>query len=770
MRFRSAILIYALIVALAVPSSIAVAWAKAASADLRTFVTLHVNTIDQGETVAVVRGSDVLIPIAVLESAGVHGLKGKREKIRGQEYVSLASLSPDVTFAFNIDSLALDVTVKPLHLGSVSLNLANNRPAHIEYSTGSSSYLNYALTDASGGLESAFFDGGIGHGQDSFHYSFTAQSAHALRRGLIYYQMDDRETTVRREFGDLNANSGDLGGSMYLAGFGIARAFDLDPYAIYFPLPSLSGVATTPSVAAIYVNGVLVQRVNLPPGSFNLGNLPVTTGSANTQVVLTDAFGRTQTYSQNYYTAASLLKPGLTDYQFSAGLLRQNAFAIGDSYGPAAAVGRYRIGLNDSLTAGGRIEATTQLISGGPVFDFKLPVGYFHVALSASEDGGLGGAAASIGYGYSALHFGISLSALAQGPYYATISQAPALDRTVSAYNASGSLQVGHGSTVSVQYNRRRMRDSGTNDQLSVSDTLPLRRGYAFTLTAERDTSTNGAPVTGVTGMLNFSVGRADASITEQTGSTQDSTIAVQQSPAGRYGLGYAANYDPSFHHALNSSVLYRSQYGDAQIDYGTADQTPTTSALRLSGGIAAIGGGLYATRPVLGSYALVDVPGVPNVGVYYENELMGKTDREGKLLVPDLLPNFGNAIRIDDANVPINTSIQNVQQLVAPAAQAGALVTFAAEQLHALDGVILINLAGKSIVPEYGDLTLAGGDGFSAESVLGKNGEFYLENVPAGKYRAHVVFRQGTCEFDFVAPATDAVLVKLGTLGCAVP
>jgi len=56
----------------------------------------------------------------------------------------------------------------------------------------------------------------------------------------------------------------------------------------------------------------------------------------------------------------------------------------------------------------------------------------------------------------------------------------------------------------------------------------------------------------------------------------------------------------------------------------------------------------------------------------------------------------------------------------------------------------MLISFTGKSIVPEYGDLTLADGKGFQAESVLGKNGEFYLENIPAGRYRATVIFRQG--------------------------
>ena len=82
------------------------------AADLRAFVTLHVNTLDQGETVAILRDKDVLVPIDALEQGGIHGLGGKRETIRGQIFVSLASLAPAVVYNLNEDSLSLDVTVQ----------------------------------------------------------------------------------------------------------------------------------------------------------------------------------------------------------------------------------------------------------------------------------------------------------------------------------------------------------------------------------------------------------------------------------------------------------------------------------------------------------------------------------------------------------------------------------------------------------------------------------------------------------------------------------
>jgi outer membrane usher protein len=773
---QGALLLLAPTALLAVPSIVdnagpllRVAWAKDGTSDIRTFVTLHVNTIDQGETVAVIRGDDVLIPLAALEQAGVHNLGGKRETLHGETYVLLSSLKPDVTFKLNIDDLSLDVTVAPSHFGTVAMNVYNIRPKGIVYTSSSSSYINYALAATSGGTDSAFFDGGVNHAQDSFHYSFTAQRDDAIRRGLIYYQMDDRDGEVRRVIGDLAAASGDLGGSSFIAGYGVSRDFSLDPYAIHFPLPSLSGVVTSPSVANVYINGVLVQRLDLPPGAFNLNQLPITAGNGNAQVVVTDAFGRSTTYSQQYYAVPQILTPGITDFQYAAGLLRQNAFAAGDSYGPAAAVGQYRVGVNDSLTVGGRFEATPNMVSAGPAADFRTPIGLFHVAAAASADGGYDGLAGEISYQYTAPRFGLGGSVFAQGPYYANISQPLNEDRPTFAVTSFASVPLGRMTFLTFQYSRRKMRDSGTNDQLGLFDTITLPHGYSVTLSAQRNTSTTAAPTMGFTSSLNMAMGRTTATVTSQTGTTKDSGLQIQQSPPGRYGLSAFAVYDPSYNHSLNGSMLYSSQYGNAEVDYSTADGSSFTDAARLSGGVAFIDGGTYPTAPVLGSFALVDVPDTPGVEVYLENQPVGKTNGNGKLLVTDLLPNYGNPIRIDDKDVPVNTSIQTVERLIAPPDQAGAVVTFAAQRLVALTGNLLITLKGRSVVPKFGQLEIEGHD-FDGRSVLGENGEFYLENVPPGTYAAHILFADGECRFEFTAPSTDKALVRMGTLQCAMP
>ena len=355
---------------------------------------------------------------------------------------------------------------------------------------------------------------------------------------------------------------------------------------------------------------------------------------------------------------------------------------------------------------------------------------------------------------------------LAQGPYYSTISQAPSLDRTTSSIAAFAGAPVGKGSTLSLEYAWRKMRDSGTYNQLSLTGSLPVLHGSSLAVTAERDTSTSAAPETGISAALNFQVGRASATVTGQIGTTKDENVTIQYTPETRYGLGYNASYDPAYGNSLNASLLYRSAYGNAELDYGATSGSASSTALRLAGGVAFIDHGIFLSPPVTQSYALVEVPGTPGVGVYLENQFVGKTNAQGRLLVPDLLPNFGNPIRIDDKDVPFNTSIQTLEKLIAPAVNAGAVVTFAAERLHAITGTIVVERGGTAVVPKYGQLTIED-KAFHAESALGEVGEFYLENVPPGKYAARVLFTGGECDFEFVSSATDKVLDKVGALQC---
>lgn len=734
------------------------------AADLRAFVTVHVDTIDSGEALAVLRGNDVLIPLSTLEQAGIHGLQGKRETINKEVYVSLASLAPGITFNLNEDQLTLDITVQPKYLPSVQLDLVRTRPPNVEYTGAHSAYVNYAVNETSSGQGTGFVEGGISTGSHILYDSFNLATGNSAHRGLTYLENDDRLRSVRQVYGDFVETTGDLGGSAFLGGVASARAFDLDPYAIHYPLPGFSGAVTSPSTADVYVNGVLTSRIDLAPGNFDFTRLPVANGSATTQIVVTDAFGHAQTFTQSSYISSDLLIKGTTDFEYAAGLIRSNAFQVGDRYGPSAVMGHYRLGVSDSLSFGGRMEIGNQVLSLGPSFDLGLRPGLLHIAAAASRAQGLGGAALSAAYTYASPRLSAGVTLLEQSRNYANISQMPGADRATSAVSAFAATTFGRAS-FGVQVFRRADRDSGSSTQLAATLSTVVARTFNLAITVERDTASASGPHSSIVGTLTKALGRVGGTLTEKIDpASGGANIQVQESPQQLFGLSYLASVDSR--HTVNGSFLYRSQYGDIGLDYSKGHGSVFSDTLRLTGGVAFIGRGLYATRPVTGSFALVNIPDTPNVHVYLENQDVGKTNKHGKLLVTGLLPNYGNAIRLEDTDAPLNTSLQTEQKFIAPPPKGGAMVTFPAQRLEALIGTLVVLTGGKRVIPADGQLTISGA-GFETLSDIGNGGEFYLENVPPGAYKAVILYAQGQCAFNLVAPRAEKMLTDLGLLEC---
>jgi outer membrane usher protein len=216
------------------------------------------------------------------------------------------------------------------------------------------------------------------------------------------------------------------------------------------------------------------------------------------------------------------------------------------------------------------------------------------------------------------------------------------------------------------------------------------------------------------------------------------------------------------------SGVLqYQSRYGRYEMRREKVGNTER-STLSVAGALVGIGGGVYATRPVRGSYALVRVPGVNNVRGFASNQEIGKTNHGGNLLVPDLLPYYANQLNISDSDVPIDYSISNVSLMLAPPYRGGALVVFPVQQIRSVSGKIHVLVAGVERSTTYGQVTVKM-DGKEIASPIGSDGKFYFENLPAGKYAASVQYTDGLCSFTIDVPASTDAFVQLGTLRCVV-
>ncbi len=218
--------------------------------------------------------------------------KGRREVRDGEDWVSLSSLALDVSYRFDPENVTLSVTVPPSWLANEVFDLRMARPPDLVTLSSTSLFANYAVNVTDLKTWNAFGEAGLSLGGNLYYGSVMRADDGSVVRGLTNVTHDDRERLVRWIAGDSFVTAGGVGGALFLAGLSVSRSFDLNPYFSRYPGFALTGAATTPSTVDVYVNGNLVKREAVAPGTFQLSNIVLPAGNGTTRVVVRDAFGQ----------------------------------------------------------------------------------------------------------------------------------------------------------------------------------------------------------------------------------------------------------------------------------------------------------------------------------------------------------------------------------------------------------------------------------------------------------------------------------------------
>ena len=326
-------------------------------------------------------------------------------------------------------TLELRLTARPELLPVTQVDLSPSpRPRDLVVRSDTSAFANYAVQYGSPNVVSGFEELGLSV-RGNLLYTGLSQTPTGFFRGLTNFTVDEPSALRRWVAGDTFASTGMLGGSLLLGGASVSRNFALDPYFVRTPRPRIAGAVLTPSTLDIYVNGLLVRREALPPGPFEIANLPVTNGLSGVQYVVHDAFGRTQEYSTRAYSSPTILAKGLSDFSYAVGMRRDEFGASSFSYGRLALLAQHRLGLTDRVTGGYRLEADSRLISLGPSLSLVLPVGQLDFGAAGSANAGSFGAAGSLGYVVVLRSAAFGFSVRGMTPGYANASLDAVADR-----------------------------------------------------------------------------------------------------------------------------------------------------------------------------------------------------------------------------------------------------------------------------------------------------------------------------------------------------
>ncbi len=741
----------------------------AVAASDRMLLELRVNGSSVGMAFVLIRHQHILIDADALRRAQLPVASATEQRVGKMTFVDLTDYASAGTVKLDSAAgrLTLDLPARAFAAQNLQLN---THPALLSPVTVPSAYVNYAFNAGTLGQQtSVYLDAGFAFGQGLLRDDPSWGNAQGFSRGLTRFEYDDLSHLRRLTLGDQYAYSTDgLGGTVLMGGIGVVRAFDLDPYLVTFPQPSINGLLQAPATLDIYKNGVLVGQRQVAAGPFNLAGLGLGPGANNVSVVIHDPFGGTRTLQQNFYGASQVLAQGLSDYAFQGGIERTSTLANGYESGRGVLLLRQNYGFTDCLTAGYRVEAQNGLVNAGTSLSVRLPAGYLSGGVASSQYDGRQGQGRSLAYQYNDRYFSVGAGMQTYSSGYARMGDdllaASTRPRRVSYVSASwspSSFFSVQASAGDIRYvSGLRQRNAGINAAFNLPAGMSLLIGVNRQLNRPGDNDhqllANLVIPLGMTS-VGFNAGRDGNS-----GSSYG--VSAQRSVPSDNGWGYSVNLQNGRAGGTDLAQLdYQGRDGLVQV---TAQRFGGQSSgnLLVSGSVIALDDHLYFGRALQSGYAVVQTPGMANVEITHENLPIGKTDANGNLLVNNLLPYQSNKLGIDQNSVPAQYQIDATQQTMSVPRLGGVVVTFGVHALHVVRGVLMMH--GQRL--QYGSATLRH-DGRTLKTLIGLDGSFYFPDLPAGSYVLKTPLAQGRLNCPFSVPVGNRSLTRIGAVSCTV-
>ncbi len=749
----------------------------------RVVFSVVLNSEEKGEFFAYLTSDgDYLFSKEDLTAIGFEQPAGKIQGIKEKQYISLRSME-GVSFTFNEKTLSLEITASPNLLQKQAVDFRPVRRTNVYYPKDTGAFFNYGMNyTGDGRLDYKTFTGTTQLGARLGDFLFLNDSTYTndetserfvrLMSNITY---ESRLDLNRGVIGDVYATSGYLGSSVNIGGLSFSRNFNIDPYFIKQPMVDYTGFATLPSEIKVSIDGAQVKSDKVSPGRFDLRNILAFSGTHDLEITIKDAFGREQTLRYPFYTTDILLRKGLHEFSYNAGFLRDDYGVKSNDYSRLAYSFFHNYGITDSLTLGVRGEGLSDLANIGPQVSFLLKnYGVVSVSTGASFGGSSqNGYAGSLSYTYQQDKVNLRLLFNTYTDKYTTITTQPTDEKT--RYELGAGIGYGTKTLGSISF------DFATIKKYTGLDRESYTVNYSRNITKDSNiylsmnhTRNDSSDTRFTLGLIYYPWKETTLSLNLQKDRDNDSqTLQVQKNAPVGEGYGYRAsvsrtNTPYGETNSINPFVQYNGPYGIYSAEFngnypvrGTDNESINLNA---SGGIAYVGRTVAFGRPIDDSYGIVKVGDLKGVSVYHNNQMIGKTNKSGKVFIPNMNSYIENYVTIDDRDIPVEYSLERVGRYVSPSFKSGTFLPFDAVKVQAFTGLMQVKVDGKLSPVEFRDAALMV-KGRKVPFVTGRGGEFYLENIPPGRYRGSYQDLDKTRYFDIIVPESEETIVKLGDI-----
>ena len=619
-----------------------------------------------------------------------------------------------------------------------------------------------ATRQYAGQLEFGFFNR-LGVGTSNF-LAEQLNGRRRLTRLETSWTYDDPEKMRRLRLGDAVSSPGSWGLPLRFAGIQYGSYFGSQPGFITVPMQSAAGLADLPSTVDIFVNNALVSQQNVPPGPFSIENLPVVSGAGEVQLVMRDLLGREQIVTQPFYASQSLLRPGLSSFSYEVGVVRRNFGINSNDYGHEFGTGTYRRGMSERFTAEVRAEAMPGLTTAGVAGDYVLPsIGTLSARLAGSHRQRDNGWLTYLGIERQARpwSFGARTQWTSSGFRQLGLSLLELAPAQVSSMNLSYASAAGGSLGLALLTQSNRLRADVNIATLSYSRSLG--RMGTIVVSALRDFSER--PSTSVFALLSIPIdAKSIASLSAQStrspnAETRTDVVATLQGNMPK-GAGYGYRLMTRSDHSAEAALSWQNDVGTYSLEAARAYDS-NAARLGASGGLAVLGGDVFASRRLDQSFAVARIADYPNVRLLADNQFVGRTNASGSALIPDLRAYDRNVISVDQRDLPLDAQIGSLKLEVVPYFRSGVAVTFPIRQTRG--ATFTIRLENGQPMPMGATVQQEGKAEFHT---VGEAGEVYVTGLEASN-RLRAMWRNQQCEFDVLFVAGTDPLPDLGVHVC---
>ncbi len=557
-----------------------------------------------------------------------------------------------------------------------------------------------------------------------------------------YWRRDLPGSMAALVIGDTVSSAGSWSRPVRYGGVRFARDFSTAPGYITYPIPSISGSAALPSTVDVLVNSRRGATSSVQPGPFELTNVPIVNGAGEIQLVVRDMLGRETLISQSFYVVPSLLAPGLSDFSFEAGKMREGYGSDRDRYSRSFAAATYRRGLSDWATTEVRTEVERERKAAGVAFSavvakfavLELAGGWSvvddkrggHYVVSAQRSGSRGGVTVRWS------HFDDD---------YREFGALDGDHHPKSDVSATAGARLNANISGGLSYTRRNEWDGQKFSLLGANLGMQMPANAFLSVNISRRMDSDH----GWSGMLNFimPLGRrrtlAASSTRQSNGQVVNTLDASQSTPPGP-GWGWRVRTSDSAGQRLQAAAIFNGNTGQVNLEtnLGGGNDAVRVGA---SGSVGRLKGLSFASRRIgTGSFAVVKVGDFPGVEVSLSNQVAATTNRKGLAMVTGLLPYQRNHLTLDSDKMPLDAEIGGVNATSVPYARSGAFIPFPVRRSR--DVLVVLLQSDGSPIPPGARVTTSSG---LAEFTVALRGETYLTGV-TNDQQLKVQWPNGAC------------------------